>query len=145
MDYSNFSVSFPVTFLAVFFGLVAGIISLILTRRKTRRLGSLVGISSALLIGAFVLASGFIETAGTNPMLRLADQLEVPEEFEPGKAENFRGERLVRATALLPCGAVTAPCPSLHRQWSGPERLVLTRRGPGGRHSRQRLAGHAGH
>lgn len=71
MDYSNFSVSFPATFLAVLFGLVALIISLILARRKKRLVGTIVGISSALLIGAFVLASGFIETAWTNQMLRV--------------------------------------------------------------------------
>lgn len=127
MDYSNFSVSFLAGFVAVLLGVVAGIVTLVLARRKKRLLAAIVGISSALLIGAWALASGIIETAGTNAMLKVADQLAVPERFEPGKAENFRGGRVVRATAFLPCGAVTAPCPSLHRQWSGSERLELTR------------------
>ncbi|MCU1517621.1 MAG: hypothetical protein JWQ75_2342, partial [Pseudarthrobacter sp.] len=127
MDHSNFSVSFLASFMAGFLGVVAGIVILLLARRKKRLLASIVGVSSALLIGAWVLASGMIETAGTNSMLKIADRLAIPERFEPGTDQSFRGERVVRATAFLPCGAVTAPCPSLHRQWSGPEFLELTR------------------
>jgi hypothetical protein len=127
MDYANFSISFPVMLVAVPLTAIAGIITVVLARRKNRLLALLVGISSALLIAGWVLASGFIETARTNAMLRVADQLAVPEGFEPGKAEDFRGGRVVSATAFLPCMAVTAYCPSLHRQWSGPELLELTR------------------
>ncbi|MDR6415032.1 hypothetical protein [Pseudarthrobacter sulfonivorans] len=127
MDYSNFSVGFLDMLVAVLLGVIAGIITLVLARRKMRRLALAVGLSSALLIGAVLLASGFIQTAKTNAMLHVADELAVPERFEPGKDENFRGGRVVRATAFLPCGAVTAPCPSLHRQWSGPALLELTR------------------
>ncbi|MFY9635498.1 MAG: hypothetical protein WAL27_12305 [Cellulosimicrobium cellulans] len=127
MDYSNFSVGFLDTVVAVLLAVLAGVITLVLARKKKRLRAVVVGISSALLIGAWLLASGFIQTAKTNAMLTIADELAVPERFEPGNDENFRGGRVVRATAFLPCGAVTAPCPFLYRQWSGPGLLALKR------------------
>jgi hypothetical protein len=121
MDYANFSISFPVILVAVPLGVVVGMVTLVLTRKKKRLLALIVGMSAGLLVSGWVLTSAFIETAKTNAMLTVADGLAVPEGFAPGKTENFRGERVVRATAFLPCMAVTAYCPSLHRQWSGPE------------------------
>lgn len=144
MDYSNFSISFSVTLLAVLLGLVVGIVTLVLVRRKKRLLALIVGISSALLLGAWVLASGLIETAGTNAMLKVADQLAVPKRFEPGKDEKFRGERVVRATAFLPCMAVTAPLPVPAPPVVRPRTPRTDPGGPRGSHSRQRLAGQAG-
>jgi hypothetical protein len=127
MDYSNFSVSFPVALVTVVMGVVLGVVTLILARRRKHPVALIVGVSSALLIAVWVLANGMVETARTNEMLYVADDIAVPERFEPGKAEDFRGGRTVRATAFLPCMAVTAPCPSIHRQWSAPEGLEVTR------------------
>ncbi|MDR6558178.1 hypothetical protein J2809_002548 [Arthrobacter pascens] len=83
--------------------------------------------ATVLLISAFVVASGFLEAARTNEMLRAADDLAVPEGFKLGTLQGRTAERIVQAAAFLPCGAVTAPCPSLHRQWSGPESQGMTR------------------
>lgn len=113
MDYANFSISFPVMLVAVPLTVMVGIITLVLARRKKRLLALLVGISSVLLIAGWVLASGYIETARTNAMLRVADQLAVPEGFDSGQAEDFRGKEWsarppsCRAWLLLP---TARPC-----------------------------------
>jgi hypothetical protein len=127
MDYSHFSVNFDTAAIAVLIGLIAAAAVLVLGRRRKSRAALVLGILSALVIGAWVAGSGLIETARTNRILKVADALAVPAGFEPGKAENFRDERIVRATAFMPCLAVTARCPSVHRQWSAHEGTVLSR------------------
>lgn len=127
MDYSHFSVNFDTAALAVLTGLVGGAAVVVLARRRKSRAALVLGIVSVLVIGAWVTGSGLTETARTNRILKVADALGLPAGFEPGRAENFRDERIVRATAFLPCLAVTARCPSVHRQWSAPEGKVLSR------------------
>lgn len=127
MDFSNFSVSVAAVLVAIAAGIVLGAVTLVLARRGKHAVALTAGLASTLLIAVGVLANGLIETARTNEMLNVADGIAVPERFGPGKAEDFRDGRIVRATALLPCMAVTAPCPSLHRQWSAPQGLEVTR------------------
>lgn len=129
MDYSNFSVSVTVILLSILAGVILGVITLILARRKRYLSAIIVGISSLFLIAAWVVINGLMETRGTNLMLSVADDLAVPERLELGREKYFTDERIVRATGAVPCMAVTAPCPSLHRQWSAPEGQEVTREG----------------
>ena len=126
MEYPTFTVNFPVILFSIMVTVVVGVIALVLTSLKKRQLAVILSSATVLLITAFVIASGFLEAARTNEMLRAADDLAVPEGFKPGNVPGRTG-RVVQATAFLPCLAVTAPCPSLHRQWSGPEGQGLTR------------------
>ena len=125
MEYPAFTVNFPVILVSVMVTVVVGVIALVLNSLKKRRLALILSSATVLLITAFVVASGFLEAARTNEMLRAADDLAVPQGFKLGSGN--RQERIVQATAFLPCGAVTAPCPSLHRQWEGPEGQNMTR------------------
>ncbi|MEV7136236.1 hypothetical protein AB0N24_25580 [Arthrobacter sp. NPDC093128] len=121
MEYPAFTVNFPVILVTVMVTVVVGVIALVLYSLKKRRIAVILSSATVLLITAFVIASGFLEAARTNEMLRAADDLAVPEGFKIGSVEGRTSERIVQATALLPCLAVTAPCPYLHRQWSGRE------------------------
>lgn len=127
MEYPAFTVNFPVILVSVMVAVVVGIIALVLNSLKKRRTALILSSATVLLITAFVVASGFLEAARTNEMLRAADDLAVPEGFMIGTLQGRAAERIVQATAFLPCGAVTAPCPSLHRQWSGSEGQDMTR------------------
>lgn len=127
MEYPAFTVNFPVILVSVMVTVVVGVIALVLNSLKKRRLALILSSATVLLITAFVVASGFLEAARTNEMLRAADDLAVPAGFKLGTLQGRTAERIVQATAFLPCGAVTAPCPSLHRQWSGPEGQAMTR------------------
>lgn len=120
MEYPTFTVNFPVILFSMMVTLVVGVIALVLNSLKQRRFALILSGATVLLISAFVVASGFLEAGRTNEMLRAADDLAVPEGFKPGNVPARTG-RIVQATAFLPCLAVTAPCPSLHRQWSGPD------------------------
>lgn len=126
MEYPAFTVNFPVILVSVMVTVVVGVIALVLNSLKKRRIALILSSATVLLLTAFVVASGFLEAARTNEMLRAADDLAVPEGFKLGNVQG-RTERIVQATAFLPCGAVTAPCPSLHRQWSGREGQDMTR------------------
>lgn len=126
MEYPAFTVNFPVILVSVMVTVVVGVIALVLNSLKKRRTALILSGATVLLITAFVVASGFLEAARTNEMLRAADDLAVPEGFKLGNVQGRTG-RIVQATAFLPCLAVTAPCPSLHRQWSGPEGQEMTR------------------
>lgn len=121
MEYPSITVNFPVILFSIMVPAVVGVIALVLNSLKKRRLALILSSATVLLITAFVVASGFLEAARTNDMLRAADDLTVPEGFELGNVPGRTAGRIVQATAFLPCLAVTAPCPSLHRQWSGPE------------------------
>ncbi|MBT2519821.1 hypothetical protein [Arthrobacter sp. ISL-28] len=127
MEYPAFTVNFPVILVSAMFTIVVGVIALVVNSLKKRRLALILSSATVLLITAFVVASGFLEAARTNEMLRAADDVAVPEGFKLGTLQGRTAERIVQATAFLPCGAVTAPCPSLHRQWSGPEGQNMTR------------------
>ena len=120
MEYPAFTVNFPVILVSVMVTVVVGVIALVLNSLKMRRIALILSSATVLLITAFVIASGFLEAARTNEMLRAADDLAIPEGFELGNVQGRTAGRIVQATAFLPCLAVTAPCPSLHRQWSGP-------------------------
>ena len=127
MEYPAFTVNFPVILVTVMVTVVVGVIALVLYSLKKRRIAVILSSATVLLITAVVIASGFLEAARTNEMLRAADDLAVPEGFKIGSVEGRTSERIVQATAFLPCLAVTAPCPSLHRQWSGREGQDMTR------------------
>jgi len=127
MEYPAFTVNFPVILVSVMVTVVVGVIALVLNSLKMRRIALILSSATVLLITAFVIASGFLEAARTNEMLRAADDLAIPEGFELGNVQGRTAGRIVQATAFLPCLAVTAPCPSLHRQWSGPEGQGMTR------------------
>lgn len=126
MEYPTFTVNFPVILVSVMVAVVVGVIALVLNSLKKRRIALILSGATVLLITVFMVASGFLEAARTNEMLRAADDLAVPEGFKLGNVPG-RTRRIVQATAFLPCLAVTAPCPSLHRQWSGPEGQGMTR------------------
>jgi hypothetical protein len=126
MEYPVFTVNFPVILVSVMVTVVVGIVALVLNSLKKGRTAVILSSATVLLITAFVVASGFLEAARTNQMLHAADDLAVPEGFKLGNVQGRTG-RIVQATAFLPCLAVTAPCPSLHRQWSGPEGQDMTR------------------
>lgn len=127
MEYAAFTVNFPVILVTVMVTVVVGVIALVLYSLKKRRIAVILSSATVLLITAFVIASGFLEAARTNEMLSAADDFAVPEGFKIGSVEGRTSERIVQATAFLPCLAVTAPCPSLHRQWSGREGQDMTR------------------
>lgn len=127
MEYPAFTVNFPVILVTVMVTVVVSVIALVLYSLKKRRIAVILSSATVLLITAFVIASGFLEAARTNEMLRAADDLAVPAGFELGNVPGRTAGRIVQATAFLPCLAVTAPCPSLHRQWSGREGQDMTR------------------
>ncbi len=75
MEYPAFTVNFPVILVSVMVTVVVGVIALVLNSLKKRRLALLLSSATVLLITAFVVASGFLEAARTNEMLRAADVL----------------------------------------------------------------------